>query len=108
MNILLAEDNALCRMAYTEMLEACGAHVTAVRDGAEAVAACLTGEFDAALLDCYMDDMDGRAAAAKIRQMRPQMTLVLLTAEPEAATGDFDCVLPKPLRMEQVAKLLRR
>ena len=107
MRILLAEDNALCRMACAEMLEASGATVTAVRDGAEAVAACRADVFDVALLDRYMDDVDGPAAAAMLHHIQPTMLLILLTAAPYGCIGDFDAVLPKPLRLDQLEHLLQ-
>ena len=107
MHILLAEDHALCRMAYAEMLEMCGATVTAVRDGAEAVDACRAGLYDVVLLDRYMDGLDGPRAAAEIRRVSPKTSLILLSAEHDIGTGIFDAVMTKPLQIDRLERLVK-
>jgi DNA-binding NarL/FixJ family response regulator len=48
-------------------------------DGREAVRAAIEHEADVVLLDVEMPDLDGFAAAAEIRRLRPQTELLLHT-----------------------------
>ncbi len=65
--VLLAEDNPTNQLLITSMLETVGHHVVVVEDGAAAVDAAATGEFDLVLLDLQMPVMGGFEAARRIR-----------------------------------------
>lgn len=67
--VLLAEDNAVNREVLTEMLEHFGCRVTAVENGAEALAKAAEARFDVVLMDCHMPVMDGCTAAAEWRAL---------------------------------------
>ena len=94
-------------MICTDMLEAWGARVTAVRDGREAVDACAAEQFDLVLLDRYMDDMDGLTAAGHVRQLCPAAMILLLTTPAPAQAAGFDAILEKPLSIDTLTKAIQ-
>ena len=73
--VLLAEDNEINALLARRVLEKCGCEYTAVGNGAEAVAAVrrsLAGEappLDLVLMDIFMPQLDGIAAAREIRRL---------------------------------------
>jgi signal transduction histidine kinase/DNA-binding response OmpR family regulator len=89
--ILLAEDNPVNQVVATRLLEKRGHKVMAVRNGKEAVAATENEDFDLALLDLQMPEMDGIQAVNLIRQReeatgRARLPIIALTAH--AMRGD--------------------
>lgn len=73
--VLLAEDNEINALLARRVLEKCGCEYVCVSNGAEAVAAvrrCLDGEappFDLVLMDIFMPQLDGIAAAQEIKRL---------------------------------------
>ena len=83
LHVLLAEDNITNQFALCRMLENMGAHVTAVKDGHEAVDAARARPFDVVVMDVMMPELDGLAAARAIRALDVawcNMPMVALTA----------------------------
>ncbi|HYD27262.1 ATP-binding protein [Brevundimonas sp.] len=67
LRVLLADDHPTNQRVVQIILGSQGAEVLTVDDGAEAVAAFETGEFDIVLMDMQMPVMDGLAATRAIR-----------------------------------------
>jgi hypothetical protein len=67
LNTLLVEDNTVNRVLATRLLEKQGHRVTAVFDGAAAIAAIEAGSFDVVLMDIQMPVMNGFDATAAVR-----------------------------------------
>ena len=67
--ILLAEDHVVNQRVVDLILRPYGVTLTIVDDGAQAVAAMETGEFDLVLMDMQMPVMDGLTAIAAIRRL---------------------------------------
>ncbi|MBN9480154.1 MAG: response regulator [Bordetella sp.] len=65
--VLLADDHPANRKVVEVMLEPMGMELTAVEDGAQALAAFREGGFDLILMDMQMPVMDGLTATAEIR-----------------------------------------
>ncbi|WP_160000227.1 response regulator, partial [Roseomonas sp. 18066] len=65
--VLLVEDNAVNQLVLLHMLERAGLAVTAVANGAEAVASAADRRFDIILMDMQMPVMDGLDATRAIR-----------------------------------------
>ncbi|GAA0652658.1 PAS domain S-box protein [Brevundimonas lenta] len=67
--ILVADDAATNRELLSVILAGLGMAADTVRDGAEAVAAASSGDYDLILMDVHMPVMDGLAATRALRAM---------------------------------------
>ncbi|MGR3755646.1 MAG: ATP-binding protein [Tranquillimonas sp.] len=91
--LLLVDDNKVNLMVANEMLAEMGFDVTEARNGALAVEAAETGDFDLILMDCQMPVMDGYAASTRLRELMAagavrRVPIVAVTAN--ALKGDRD------------------
>jgi CheY-like chemotaxis protein len=115
--ILLAEDNGVNRILAAALLEKRGHRVTAVENGAEALAALAAEPFDAVLMDVRMPDMDGEEATRRIRNGEvpgadPRIPIIALTAH--ALKGDrerflaagMDDYVAKPIDDKELLRVL--
>ncbi|MCC7369777.1 MAG: response regulator [Chloroflexi bacterium] len=120
--ILLADDGLMNRKVTSRLLERLGCTVHCVENGQEAVEALTRSRFDLVLMDCYMPEMDGFAAAAAFRAWeaaqpgRPprHVPIIALTASVTAedrqhchASG-MDDFLTKPCRGDDLSRTLDR
>jgi CheY-like chemotaxis protein/anti-sigma regulatory factor (Ser/Thr protein kinase) len=111
LRVLLADDNPTNRKVVELMLDAVGAQVVSVENGAEAVEALNGGGFDIVLMDLQMPVMDGLAAIRIIRQTEaragaPRLPIIVLSANASPDDRDAsqaagaDAHLGKPIRAE--------
>jgi two-component system sensor histidine kinase/response regulator len=115
--ILLAEDNEINQQVAVGMLEAMGHRVDVVSDGAEAVVAATSTNYDLILMDCQMPRQDGFEATAAIRKASPphlRVAIVAMTAN--AMQGDrerclaagMDDYLAKPVSRDRLEEVVDR
>ncbi len=78
--ILLVDDNDFNRQVGRELVALTGATVDTADDGAQAVAAVAAGAYDLVLMDLQMPVMDGYTAARILRDRRPDLPVLALTA----------------------------
>ncbi|MDB5418066.1 MAG: sensor histidine kinase/response regulator [Phenylobacterium sp.] len=106
--ILAAEDNEVNRLVLTTLLAQAGVALTLVEDGAQAVEAWRTGDWDVILMDIQMPVKDGVAATREIRAEeaaagRPRIPILAVTANAMPTqcaayhAAGMDLVVPKPL-----------
>jgi signal transduction histidine kinase len=109
-SILLVDDDALVTEGTVEMLEYLGHRVTVAASGAEALTVIRsTPDIDLIITDYAMPGMTGMVLADRIREIRPELPIILATgfAEPPGTgQGTRIARLPKPYRMEKLASLL--
>jgi len=105
--MLLVDDEDLVRAGTAEMLRDMGHNVTAVASGAEALDALAAGlKVDAVVTDYMMPRMNGGELAARLREQRPGLPVLVVTGY---AGGDLDLDLPqlaKPFRQSDLAAAL--
>jgi signal transduction histidine kinase/ActR/RegA family two-component response regulator len=111
--VLAAEDNPVNQLVLKSLLEQLGITPTIVANGAEALAAWESGDWDLVLMDIQMPQMDGLTATRRIREREAarglgRTPIVALTANAMPAqiesyyeAGVCD-VVPKPI---EVARL---
>ena len=118
MRILFAEDEADLNRILTKRLAEEGYSVDSYRNGADALDAMLTVEYDGAILDIMMPGADGFAVLSAMRSRGIKTPVLFLTARDsvedrvrglDAGAADY---LVKPFAMEEllarVRALLRR
>ena len=108
LRVLVAEDDVDNQLLVTRMLEHQGHQVQVANNGYEAVEAIQSIEFDLALMDVQMPEMDGLEATAKIREHEKQtglhLPIVAVTAHamPEfvekCLAAGMDAYVSKPIR----------
>jgi signal transduction histidine kinase/AmiR/NasT family two-component response regulator len=90
LRILVAEDNRVNQLLTVRLLEKGGHHVTIAANGRAALAALEEHDFDVALMDLQMPEMDGFEATAIIREREratgAHLPIIALTAN--AMLGD--------------------
>jgi CheY-like chemotaxis protein len=118
LRILAADDNGTNRSVLELMLKRCGAEVTTVTDGLQALQQWQNGRFDAILLDIAMPVMDGKAALTEIRRQEtalglPRVPIIAVTANAmshqivEYLIWGFDSCVSKPITMADLTKVIR-
>jgi len=82
LKVLIADDHALVRMGLRLLISSQKdfALVAEVKNGREAVAAVERLAPDVVVMDLMMPQMDGIEATAKIKAMRPETQIVILTS----------------------------
>jgi signal transduction histidine kinase/AmiR/NasT family two-component response regulator len=118
--VLFAEDNKINQLVAGKQLAKLGYHsVDIVGNGFEAVSAWQQGKYGIILMDCQMPEMDGYAAAQKIREQErekhlPHIPIIAMTAN--AMQGDrelclaagMDDYLSKPVNERDLRAILER
>lgn len=115
LRILLAEDNAINALLTRTLLEAEGAVVDTVEDGALAVKAVQTEQYDLIFMDMRMPNMDGLESTRKIRALggrNKDLPIVALTANAfdddrnacfDSGMNDF---MTKPVSAEELQEMV--
>jgi DNA-binding response OmpR family regulator len=83
--ILVVEDNVDLAVGLKNNLEIEGYEVTLAHDGTDGLAAMQRGSPDLVVLDLMLPAMDGYRVLHEIRQTRPTLPVLLLTARSEEA-----------------------
>lgn len=109
LRILFADDHAVNRKVVALILEPLGAHLVEVENGAQAVEAVRTSDFDLILMDVQMPVMDGLTATREIRTLeasRRSVRTPIISLTANAMPDDIarsleagaDLHLTKPIR----------
>jgi CheY-like chemotaxis protein len=116
--VLLVEDNRVNQQVALVLLQKRGYSVTMARDGEEAVQAAKTGNFDLALMDVQMPNMNGLEATAAIRQYEKRTGghLPILAMTAHAIKGDeelclaagMDGYISKPIRAQELFRAVEK
>ena len=112
--ILIADDEDSLRWVLEKGLSQAGYDVKGVKDGDSALRAYQAEAFDLVFLDVRMPGMDGLTALGKLRDIRPDAQVVVMTAHGTMDTaiqamqrGAYD-YLAKPFDLDEVVLLAER
>ncbi|WP_170775771.1 GAF domain-containing protein [Ruegeria lacuscaerulensis] len=105
--ILMVDDNATNRKILLLQTEKWGARTTVSSSPSEALKLMATeDQFDLAILDMHMPEMDGEELAQKIRKSQPDLPLILFSSlgprDMDIEDGLFTANLSKPLRQSHL------
>jgi DNA-binding response OmpR family regulator len=113
MEILVVEDEAAIADFLARGLEAAGYGVATAADGVEGERLALGGGFDLVILDRMLPGRDGIDVLAAIREAKPALPVIVLTAKGEVADrvegldrGATD-YMTKPFAFEELAARVR-
>lgn len=117
LKILVAEDNFVNQVIIRSYLRKFGYEASLFEDGAAALSAALSEDFDLLILDMQMPELDGPTVAARVRRELPahcQPYIVALTASVMAAErqacieAGMDDFLGKPLLAHNLRTTLEK
>jgi CheY-like chemotaxis protein len=117
LRILVAEDEPISQLAIQVMLRRIGHAATCVSNGAEALEALATQDFDCVLMDVQMPIMDGVLATQSIRALAgPKSKIFIVALTAYALEGDrerflaagMDAYLSKPFQLPELTQVLTR
>lgn len=80
MRILVVEDEPVLRDGLVDLLSGAGHEAAAVGDGLEAARRGTEEAFDLVLLDLMLPGLDGMEVCRRLRQARPALPILMLTA----------------------------
>jgi CheY-like chemotaxis protein len=108
LRVLIADDHAFSREVVARIASALGHQVTSVEGGHAALEAAALTDFDVAVIDRRMPDMDGAAVAIAMKSHARHPRLVALSGDDPAdmLPGLFDVVLQKPVEASVLARAL--
>lgn len=117
LRVLMADDAAANRELVTAIMGGLGVNLDTVCNGAEAVEAARSGDYDLILMDVHMPVMDGLAATRAIRAMggaAARTPVVALTAnvQPEhverCLAAGMDGHVGKPIQVAELLDVMNR
>jgi len=113
--ILIAEDEAISRYFFEKALKKTKANLFFVNDGFEAVEMIReNSEIDLVLMDIRLPRMDGIEATAKIKELIPEIPVIIQTAyamhsaQDDAVNSGCDEFITKPIKIETLLSILRK
>lgn len=85
--VLLVDDEQDFLKALSERMQAKGLEITPATSGEEAIEAVKDEFFDAVVLDMMMPDLDGIETLKKIKEVNPDVQVILLTGHATVDKG---------------------
>ncbi len=113
-NILWADDEIELLQPHIIFLGERGYEVHGVTSGEDAVKEIAKHEYDALLLDEQMAGLDGIATLSRVKKIRPDLPVIMITKSEEeslmeeAIGGKIDDYLTKPVNPSQILSALKK
>ena len=85
-NVLVVDDSGLARRMVRQMLEEMGHTVEEASDGATALERYFLHRHDLVVLDMVMNGMYGLEVLAKMRELNPEVRVIVATADIQTST----------------------
>jgi len=112
--ILIADDDRDLLDTLRDAFIAFGYQVTTAENGQQAWDFFCTEPYDIVLLDVEMPFLNGMEAAKRMKQRRPEVPVILMTAyshlyRPEDVLSlDIDAFLRKPLNIQELLEVVEK
>lgn len=107
--VLIVDDSSLARRTLRHMLEEMGHTVEEATDGTQALERYYINRHDLVLLDLVMNGMYGLDVLGKMRELNPEVRVIVATADIQTATRDearqagAAAFVNKPVNRQQLA-----
>jgi two-component system chemotaxis response regulator CheY len=107
--ILIVDDSGLARRMLRQMLEEMGHTVEEATDGPSALERYYIHRHDLVLLDMVMNGMYGLEVLSKIRELNPEVRVIVATADIQNSTRErvrdagASAFLTKPVNRKELA-----
>ncbi len=111
-NILVVDDDRAILSGFKDILESNNYAVDTAESGREAIAKAENKQYDLALLDIKLPDMEGTVLLIKLHRMAPKMMKVMVTGFPslenavEALNRGADAYVVKPVKAEELIRVV--
>jgi CheY-like chemotaxis protein len=112
LNVLVVDDNLVSAQMMVDVVRRMGHTANVASGGGEAIRLVIAEAPDAVLMDLNMPDLDGYAAAARIKTMMPDVLLIAVSGAistreaAKARAAGFEVQLEKPVKPERLRQLL--
>lgn len=113
--LLCVDDDSAFRQFYKNLLASYGYEVTVAANGRQALKLFLSRKVDAVLTDLEMPEMTGAELAAKLKKLRPELPVLLISGSQSAQERPPAAVdvavakgTPTPKLVDQIEKLLAK
>lgn len=102
--VLVVDDESMVRTVLRRLLSLRGHEVTEADSGAAGLRCLESDTFDAIITDQGMPEMKGREFAARVREKRPDLPIILLTGDTYHGQADsiISAVIAKPFKIDEV------
>lgn len=111
-SILLVDDDKSILRTFTRILEKSGYNIDTAETGKEATDKALNRQYDLALVDIHLPDMDGTDLLAKLKKPLQHAVKIMITGFPSLETGvkaldeGADAYLVKPVKPQELLVLI--
>ena len=112
--ILVIDDSGLARRLARKLLEELGHEVDEAADGPQGLERYALNHYDLVVLDMLMTGMYGQEVLAKLRELNPEVRVIVVTADIQRTTrqqvqsGGAAAMINKPLNQAELAELVGR
>jgi CheY-like chemotaxis protein len=110
--ILVVDDSGLARRLVKQYVEELGHTVEEAIDGPQALERYVLNRHDAVILDMVMHGMYGVEVLTKLRELNPDLRVIVLTADIQKSTRDqvkaagAVAMINKPVKREELVAVL--
>lgn len=110
--ILIVDDSGLARRLVKQYVEEQGHTVEEATDGAQALERYVLNRHDVVILDMVMHGMYGVEVLKKLRELNPELRVIVLTADIQKTTreqvkaGGAVAMINKPVKKDELISVL--
>lgn len=112
-NVLIVDDDPTMRELVETILREEGYSTDTASSIADAVSTFQTGNCNLAVLDIYLPDGTGLELAAKLKEISPQLPVIIITGAPDSENIgrsvdiEVDAYLIKPIQVDNLVSLVQ-